>query len=45
VGEIKWVRGRVVNISNGAKGIPFLDFCDDQAACPVYHGSFRFRFE
>jgi hypothetical protein len=34
VGEIKWVSGKVVNISIGEKGIHFVDFCDDQAACP-----------
>jgi hypothetical protein len=28
------VSGKVVNTTIGAKGIHFVDFCDDQAACP-----------
>jgi hypothetical protein len=33
VGEIKCVSGKVVNIRTGAKGIHFVGFREDQAAC------------
>jgi hypothetical protein len=34
VGETKCVAGRVQRIEVGAKGVHFLDFCEDQMACP-----------
>ena len=34
VGETKCVAGKVLKIRIGNKGVHFLDFCEDQAACP-----------
>ena len=34
VGETKCVSGKVLRIKVGAKGVHFLDFCEDQMACP-----------
>jgi hypothetical protein len=34
VGETKCVAGKVLKITIGAKGVHFLDFCEDQIACP-----------
>lgn len=34
VGETKCVTGKVHRVKVGAKGVHFLDFCEDQAACP-----------
>ena len=34
VGETKCVAGKVLRIEVGAKGVHFLDFCEDQMACP-----------
>jgi hypothetical protein len=34
VGENKCVTGKVVRVKVGAKGVHFVDFCEDQAACP-----------
>jgi hypothetical protein len=34
VGETKCVTGKVVRTKVGAKGVHFLDFCEDQIACP-----------
>jgi hypothetical protein len=34
IGEVKCVTGKVVRIKVGAKGVHFLDFCEDQMACP-----------
>jgi hypothetical protein len=34
VGEVKCVTGKVVRVKVGARGVHFLDFCEDQAACP-----------
>jgi hypothetical protein len=34
VGETKCVSGKVVRIKVGTKGVHFLDFCEDQQACP-----------
>jgi hypothetical protein len=34
VGETKCVSGRVTRVKVGAKGTHFLNFCEDQAACP-----------
>jgi hypothetical protein len=34
VGETKCVSGMVVRVKVGVKGADFLDFCEDQMACP-----------
>ncbi len=34
VGETKCVSGMVVRVKVGVKGVHFLDFCEDQMACP-----------
>ena len=34
VGEIKCVTGTVVRVKQGARGVHFLDFCDDFRLCP-----------
>ena len=34
VGETKCVTGRVLRVRVGAKGVHFIDFCEDQMACP-----------
>jgi hypothetical protein len=34
VGEIKCVTGMVVRVKQGARGVHFLDFCDDFRLCP-----------
>ena len=34
VGEIKCVTGKVVRVKQGARGVHFLDFCDDFRLCP-----------
>ncbi len=34
VGETKCVTGRVLSVKVGTKGVHFLDFCEDQMACP-----------
>jgi hypothetical protein len=34
VGESKCVAGKVLRVKVGAKGVHFLDFCEDQMACP-----------
>ena len=34
VGETKCVTGKVLRVKVGMKGVHFLDFCEDQAACP-----------
>ena len=34
VGETKCVEGKVLKIKIGARGVHFLDFCEDQMACP-----------
>jgi hypothetical protein len=34
VGETKCVMGKVLRVKIGSKGIHFLDFCEDQQACP-----------
>jgi hypothetical protein len=33
VGETKCVTGKVLHVKVGAKGVHFLDFCEDRAAC------------
>jgi hypothetical protein len=34
VGETKCVIGKVLRVKVGAKGVHFVDFCEDQMACP-----------
>ena len=34
VGETKCVTGKVLRVKVGPKGVHFLDFCEDQMACP-----------
>ncbi len=34
IGETKCVTGQVVRVKVGAKGVHFLDFCEDQISCP-----------
>src|SRR6266568_1102011 len=34
VGETKCISGKVLRIKVGLKGVHFLDFCEDQMACP-----------
>jgi hypothetical protein len=34
IGETKCVAGKVLKVKIGAKGVHFLDFCEDQMACP-----------
>jgi hypothetical protein len=41
VGETKCVTGKVLRVKVGAKGVHFLDFCEDQMACPFTVVVFR----
>jgi hypothetical protein len=34
VGENKCVTGKVLRVKVGARGVHFVDFCEDQMACP-----------
>jgi hypothetical protein len=34
VGETKCITGKVLKVKVGAKGVHFVDFCEDQMACP-----------
>ena len=34
VGETRCVSGKVVRVKEGVNGVHFLDFCEDQMACP-----------
>jgi hypothetical protein len=34
VGETKCVTGKVIRVKVGLKGVHYLDFCEDQIACP-----------
>lgn len=34
VGEIKCITGTVMRVKEGARGVHFLDFCDDFRLCP-----------
>jgi hypothetical protein len=34
VSEVKCVTGSVVRVKQGARGVHFLDFCDDFRLCP-----------
>ena len=45
VGEVKCVTGKVQHVKIGASGVHFLDFCEDQMACPfsvvVFRGNLK----
>jgi hypothetical protein len=34
VGETKCITGKVTHVKAGARGVHFIDFCTEQAACP-----------
>lgn len=34
VGETKCITGKVLRVKTGARGVHFIDFCEDQMACP-----------
>jgi hypothetical protein len=34
IGEIKCITGKVIRIKQGARGVHFLDFCEDFRFCP-----------
>ena len=34
IGETRCVTGKVLRVKVGAKGVHFVDFCEDQMACP-----------
>jgi hypothetical protein len=34
IGETKCITGKVLRVKVGAKGVHFVDFCQDQMACP-----------
>lgn len=34
IGEVKCVTGKVHRVKVGTKGVHYLDFCEDQSACP-----------
>jgi hypothetical protein len=34
VGEAKCITGKVLRVKQGARGVHFIDFCEDQTACP-----------
>jgi hypothetical protein len=34
IGETKCVTGKVIRVTVGLKGVHFLNFCEDEAACP-----------
>ena len=34
VGEVKCIVGKVVRVKVGAKGVHFVDFCQEQMSCP-----------
>jgi len=34
IGETKCIIGKVLRVKVGAKGVRFVDFCEDQMACP-----------
>jgi hypothetical protein len=34
VGETKCITGKVLRVKAGARGVHFVDFCEDQMACP-----------
>lgn len=41
VGETKCVTGKVLHVKAGAKGIHFIGFCEERAACPFSVVVFR----
>jgi hypothetical protein len=45
VGETKCVTGKVLRVKAGAKGVHFVDFCEDQMACPFTVVVFSQRLE
>jgi hypothetical protein len=34
IGENECITGKVLRVKAGAKGVHFVDFCEDQASCP-----------
>jgi hypothetical protein len=34
VGETKCITGKVLRVKQGSRGMHFIDFCEDQMACP-----------
>ena len=34
VGETKCITGKVLRVKAGARGVHFIDFCEDQLSCP-----------
>jgi hypothetical protein len=34
IGEVQCVTGKVLRVKTGNKGVHFVDFCEDQMACP-----------
>lgn len=34
IGEVKCITGKVIKVKQGARGVHFLDFCDDFRLCP-----------
>jgi len=34
IGEVQCVTGKVLRVKTGNKGVHFIDFCEDQGACP-----------
>jgi hypothetical protein len=34
IGETKWITRKVLRVKAGAKGVHFVDFCEDQLSCP-----------
>jgi hypothetical protein len=34
VGETKCITGKVLRVKQGSRGVRFIDFCEDQQACP-----------
>jgi hypothetical protein len=34
IGETKCITGKVLRVKAGAKGVHFVDFCEDQLSCP-----------
>lgn len=34
IGEVQCVTGRVLRVKAGARGVHYIDFCEDQAGCP-----------
>ena len=34
IGETKCVTGKVIRVKAGIRGVQYLEFCEDQLACP-----------